>query len=777
MENFKNIENVVVSKKCCGCNACLNICPQNAISVKENEQGFLYPCIDKEKCTHCGLCEKICPVVNPDFSNTKHPECFAAMAEDELRKKSSSGAIFPVLAKYVIENGGYVCGAAYTEDFSVEHVIINNEKDLARLKGSKYIQSNIKDCFSKIKDILKTGKQVLFTGSPCQVAGLKNFLQKDYENLFCVDLLCHGVPSVKIFQKYLKEMFPDEKIEEYTFRDKSQGWHTYYSKIKSDINQHFVHMTDNSYVKGFLYNLFLRESCYKCPFATIPRQGDITIGDFWGIENYDITLDDDKGTSVVLINNRKGQDFFKKIKNELKTCKNMPLKYAVKHNLNLRKPSKASPQHKQFLRCFNKYTFKKNIDACLYDKADVGIINLFYSDNYGAILTAYALQESIEQLGYSAKIINNNPSKKKSLNFGERFINKYLNLTKRILSEKDLFDLNFKIHTFITGSDQVFRKCILPNYNYYLLDFVSSLNKKIAFSASFGIGPSEISKEMNSNDIQEYTDSLKSFDFVSVREDSGVEICKKYFATDAQWVIDPVFMLDPLKYENIINNYDNKSVTDKYDDTIVSYILDSNEEFENFLNSLSVTLNKKVMRLSAKNDNDIEEWLAAFKNASYIVTDSFHGCCFAIIFNKPFICKRNNQRGNARFDAIINKFNISQSFISDVANVSTAENPFTVIDYTEINRIMKEERIKNTQLLKQLIEAPKVFDVQKLAFSQVINQKKLYSYIHFSKNKNKILLKYYFYSVLYNLCFSRYKMKIRQKRANLKKILKQYNLI
>lgn len=774
IKSMNKISHIVESKECCGCSACKNICPAGAISMQENEEGFLYPNIDETKCSHCGLCSKICPVINSDFSNNKNPDCFAVMADDDLRKESSSGAVFPVLAEYIISEGGYVCGAAYADDFSVEHLIVDTGDDLGKLKGSKYVQSNIKDCYSKIKEVLNTGKKVLFSGCPCQVAGLKSFLQKDYENLLCVDLICHGVPSAKVFKKYLSETFPDEKVEKFDFRDKTYGWKEYYLGVKTNIKKHLLYPASNLFMRGFLNNLFLRESCYVCQFQKLPRQGDLTIGDFWGIYDFDRNLDDDKGTSLLLVNNDKGKRYFEKLKNNFIMRSHVPLKHAIKYNSNIVKPSKKHTQRQRFFYNIDKYTLENNMENCLNDRADVGIMNLFYSKNYGAVLTAYAMQEVIEQLGFSAKIVNYTPSKKESSYFNTRFRNKYLNLTKRLITDKDLFGLNFNIHCFITGSDQVFRSSILSDYNKYLLDFVSPENKKIAFSASFGIGTPEIQKEMSAQDMQAYTNSLKSFDFVSTREDSGVEICKKYFNTEAHWVIDPVFLLDSIKYDELINNC--KNIDDKYKNSIVTYILDNNEKVEKLLNQMSKKLDKKIQQLSAENDTDVEEWLYAFKNASYIITDSFHGCCFALIFNKPFLCIKNKQRGNARFDSLANKFKLKNVFVSDIESLIESNDLFPDMDYKEINGIIEEEKIKNKKILKELLVSPKVFDVEKLTYSQAINKSRLLSYINILKDKNKILYKYYFYTLIYNFSKGSYKTKIKQKRADLKQIIRKYSL-
>ena len=245
-------------------------------------------------------------------NNLKAPKCYAAMASDEIRlNKSSSGGIFTLIANEVLKNNGIVVGASFDEGETVNHIIVDNYKDLEKLKGSKYVQSNINDIYKKIKQYLDKNIKVLFTGTPCQIAGLKSYLSKEYENLMTIDIVCHGVPSPMVFRKYLKEKFGNStQIVDINFRDKINGWSSSDLIITFQAHDFTVSEKDkeNEYITAFLKNYILRKSCFNCPFQKLPRQGDITIGDFWKIQKYDENLDDKKGTSVVLVNNKKGQE-------------------------------------------------------------------------------------------------------------------------------------------------------------------------------------------------------------------------------------------------------------------------------------------------------------------------------------------------------------------------------------------------------------------------------------------------------------------------------------
>lgn len=303
--------------KCSGCHSCMNICPKNCIEMKVDQEGFWYPAVDKEKCIECGLCEKRCPILN-DMNIENTPQAYACYNKDEeIRKESSSGGIFTLLASYIIDNGGIVYGAAFNQNFEVEHIEVTNKQDLSKLRGSKYVQSKLGNTYSKIKEQLNQNKLVYFSGTPCQIDGLLCFLNKKYDNLICQDIVCHGVPSPKIWKHYLKK-FNLEKNAKISFRDKSTGWDTYSFSIKQDSNFFKELSSQNEYMKVFLKDLCLRPSCYDCHSKSLHRNSDITLADFWGIREVCPEMYDNKGTSLVFINSDKGKKLFDKILKDIK---------------------------------------------------------------------------------------------------------------------------------------------------------------------------------------------------------------------------------------------------------------------------------------------------------------------------------------------------------------------------------------------------------------------------------------------------------------------------
>ena len=317
---------IIRKDQCCGCSACLHICPKHSISFKEDKEGFLYPQVDTSTCIDCGLCEKVCPVLNQDEERMPLQVYAAKHTDDEIRMKSSSGGIFTLLAEQIIDKGGVVFGARFNENWEVIHDYTETKEGLGPFRGSKYVQSNIGNSYKQVEKFLKTGRYVMFTGAPCQIAGLKKYLRKDYENLLTVDFVCHGVPSPMVWRKYLEEeiarqgdagknsVLTSSKVSPVVtgvnFRDKSTGWKKFsfvlnFSKA-SDEGEHNTVLSsifsENEYMRVFLSNLNLRPSCYKCAVKCGRSGSDITIGDFWGIDNIDPNFSSDKGISLVLLN-------------------------------------------------------------------------------------------------------------------------------------------------------------------------------------------------------------------------------------------------------------------------------------------------------------------------------------------------------------------------------------------------------------------------------------------------------------------------------------------
>lgn len=317
---------ITYKQKCCGCNACGDICPKDAITFKTDIEGFWYPEVNKDLCTDCGLCEKVCPIINiKDIKKNDYPKpahTIAAINKNmRIRWNSTSGGAYTALAETMLEQGGYVSGAIYNDGFTgVHNYVSNNPDDLEKLRSSKYLQSNAEGLYTDIRDLLRKGEKVLACGTPCQMSALRGFLRKDYENLIIVDFICRGVNSPKVYRAYLDSLEKKygSKVVYVKAKNKELGWRNLTRKVTFENGESYygVSMVDD-FRRGYHTNVFCRPSCYDCQFKEFPRIADITIADYWGIEKVDKNLDMNIGTSMVLLNSNKGILFFEKAKEKL----------------------------------------------------------------------------------------------------------------------------------------------------------------------------------------------------------------------------------------------------------------------------------------------------------------------------------------------------------------------------------------------------------------------------------------------------------------------------
>lgn len=305
---------------CCGCTACYSICPKNAIEMVRDKEGFLYPRVNKEKCINCGMCKRVCPILNKAELNNFKPRAYLFQNKNEkIREDSTSGGFFSSIGEYVIENNGIVYGAAFDKNFAVNHEGATKLDELKIFRKSKYVQSNQNDCFKEVKQNLEKGKLVCYSGTPCQVGGLKSYLRKEYENLILIDIMCHSVPSPLVFEKYknyiLKKMNAN-KILSVNFRDKIKYGYKYpMMTVETDNGIYSEGIDTDPYLRAFFSDVSVRPSCYNCQFKTMKRVSDITIWDCFNINEIDKSFDDDKGTTRLLIQSEKGEQLLKKLKN------------------------------------------------------------------------------------------------------------------------------------------------------------------------------------------------------------------------------------------------------------------------------------------------------------------------------------------------------------------------------------------------------------------------------------------------------------------------------
>ena len=353
-------------QNCSSCAACANVCARSAISMQFDAEGFYRPVIDAEKCIECGACERACPwnkpIENPNVANVS-PKTVAAYAMDEsVRLQSSSGGIFTVLAERVLDDGGVVVGVAQTAPTRFGHIVVESKADLAKLRGSKYVQADVGLVYREVRSLLKAGRKVLFSGTPCQVAGLYAVLGNAVSaDLFTVDIVCHGTPSVKVFEKYVRELEKEKSalVASSRFRDKRMGWRLFsmtssLNTISGDCFQFSKTLREDKFMRVFLQNICLNSSCADCRYGKLPRVADITLGDYWNIAKVHSQMDDNKGTSVVLLNTEHGKALFDSVADKVAQC-DSKVEYAIAGNPCIVRSSNPHPKRAEFFANLDKY--------------------------------------------------------------------------------------------------------------------------------------------------------------------------------------------------------------------------------------------------------------------------------------------------------------------------------------------------------------------------------------------------------------------------------------
>lgn len=356
------IENKI---QCCGCQACVNICPKKCIKMKLDKEGFEYPVVDEEKCIHCGLCEKVCHMHGDEIYEMNEPvkqlEFYAAYNKDiETMKKSSSGGIFWLLVQKIIEKKGIVYGAIQDSLYEVKHIRADNLEKAQKMRKSKYLQSHINDTYQMVKEDLRKGKYVLFSGTPCQIAGLYSFLGENQKKLYTCDVVCHGVPSIKVFKQYIEctEKKKKVKVKDICFRDKIHGWGPNYVSLKLENGKKISNVSiENTFQLGFLQNIYLRPSCYSCRYARLPRIGDISLADFWGYNGPLQKNNKNRGLSAIIISTQKGKELFEMIKSNIEYHE-VEKEFLTSKSRHVYIHPEVNSQREEFFKDFNNMDFE-----------------------------------------------------------------------------------------------------------------------------------------------------------------------------------------------------------------------------------------------------------------------------------------------------------------------------------------------------------------------------------------------------------------------------------
>ena len=703
---------------CTGCGACLNKCPVNAIKMEYDSEGFLFPKID-ETCIHCGQCLASCPAEHP-LPLHETPKSYAVWAQDDIRLKSSSGGMFTLLSDYVLEKGGAVCGAVYAPDFqTVYHAWAESKEELAPLRGSKYVQSDTGLAYRQAKEYLDAGRLVLYTGCPCQIAGLYRYLGKDYDNLYTADLVCHGSNSVSAYQSFLKEFSQGQEIEKVDFRDKKYfTWSTPTVVYLKNGNVKKAAWNEGTWYKGFLEGVINRLNCYQCPYARAERVADVTMADCWQIYRLNLAYDDRKGTSLVLVNSEKGKQLFRNIQDRMKLCEEVPLDFVRQYNGQLNKPTPKHPSRQFFFSHLKELGYH---NALWYGRGlrfDVGLVGWWFASNYGSSLTYYALGQILQDMGKQVLFIpipkrDGEPWEKETQQTID-FLSRYF----RVGNERDIDrmdEFNGFCDSFMLGSDQMWTVGSTKQVGYtFFLDFVEKGKKKIAFSTSFGHGNFNADPEMRAT----ASDYLKRFDAVSVREKSGVEICRDVLGIQAEQVMDPVFLCGTEQYDQMLSDI-SETLPKRY---LLCYILDPDETKEKAAREIAEHEGLEILTILGMKEYGwaIHNWstgtilpkvttpqfLYYIKHCDFLLTDSHHGACFGIIYQKQYVAMANPNRGKTRFATVAEVLHLESRVVDEPGEILNNESIYEKIDYNRVAQYMKPEVERAKQWLLNALECP-----------------------------------------------------------------------
>lgn len=645
-----------IKKECMGCTACANVCPVTAIQMLPDEDGFIKPAVDEEKCIHCEKCENHCPQLNYISDNEKEPPCYAVKMSDDVLEKSSSGGAFTALANYVFDRNGYVCGAAYDEDFrGVSQIMISDREELYKLRGSKYVYCKPGDIYRQVLEKLEEGAYVLFSGSPCQVAALKAYLPKDFERLITVDLLCGGYPPEKLFRQYVDDVAQGREIKNISFRPKRYGWD--YSGILFEFvngEEYIIHSVRDPYLRAFSRFMITNPACDDCKFAPAARVGDFTIGDFWNYNRYDYSVDLKKGISCLLTNNRKSMEIFDEIKDSFAFVNKVPVSFLRRFNRvhEKRKPFLAQKRFFSLIR--EGWEFGKAVDYALNWKFDVAVTGCWTVPNYGGELTYYALYKIIKDMGYSVIMVERRtdiPGYDVPVPTAfEKNPYPFYDVSRIHKNFVDQAELNARVNTFVLGSDQVWNYNLMEEESIksWSLDYVGNYRRKISYSTSFGTNPPSATPKQ----LETLSGLVRKFNAVSVREKSGVGICEQ-MGVAADWVLDPVLLVDKDHFQKLMD-VSRCQVPKNY---VCSYFIFPNQKYdiEKICNALEMghiftigfgmekrkegkgKFDKKNCPYPYMDNLSLEGWLKYLTNSSFIITDSFHATCLAIKYHIPFV--------------------------------------------------------------------------------------------------------------------------------------------
>ena len=634
--------------------------------------------------------------------------CYAAMAADAIRAESSSGGAFPILAKRILSVGGAVCGAAFDERFVCRYEVVEDEASLSRLKGSKYVKAAITaDFLARVRGILESGRNVLFTGTPCQVAAVKRIFAAFADSLFTVDLICAGCPGQGLFDCYLDDNWGRGNVLRYEFRCKRRGWrhHHYLLRILlKDGREILREKGEDEYMTAMSSGLGLQDGCLNCTFCTMDRPGDLTIGDFWQVPK---EMDDGKGTSAILVNTEKGRRLFESVRPAFARVAEYPPSMIAERQSRLRTPPTPAVGRKMFWEGIDSGMSVKDAVAKALSCIDrnVAVLNFHWETvNFGAVLTAYALNRALRDMGFEVRNIDFRTdlprvaAKPPNAKF-EAFRRRYIPATQRISDAAGLRRLNALYGSFVVGSDQVWNPDLTRWYgDAYFLSFADPGKRLVAAAASFGIDPSA------AYGMRRLRALLGVFDGLGIREESASRQAASA-GLDVKTVADPVFLLTKEDWGSLAATSSSPGGAD-----VVWYAVNpyGKRGLGVYFAAHSGALEGRLAHLDAS--MGVEDWLAVVSKASLVLTDSFHGVCFAVIFGRPFAVLVSKGPKSGRMRDFLSALGLSGRIFEDPSEMPPVAELERPIDFSDAHARIVGMRRELAQFLKLSLECPVTVD-------------------------------------------------------------------
>lgn len=691
---------------CTGCSACQNICPCNAIEMEADVIGGYKPSVIKNLCSDCGRCIDACPIVNEDRNLYCPIEGYAVVATDSVRRESSSGGFFSVAAEEILRIGGAVYGVGWDDKLTAIHMRIIRKDNINKLRYSKYVQSDTSNVFRTVKKDLDEKKPVLFSGTPCQVAGLRKYMEREKvntENLYLVDLICGDAPSAALWEMFLNERYKNNnRPYDYRFRDKIHGWKVI-SNCLETMEEDYEDVVEDYYLKGFLENMMFPPTCENCKYRKA-KPGDITIGDFWKVQKYKPSIDGKKGVSTVLVNTEKGKYFLEKLKNYFSVFEPVEIEKLMdgggfRNNVN------------RGIECFRHqiragHTLKSAYEAGRDLRYDIGLVGEWCNHNYGSHLTYYALKKTLEKMGLSVLLIGPPVTwwkYSKNIFGDERFrsLPGIENAAYLSLDEYDYEYLNSRCNMFCVGADTTFNEFqFFDKKKYAGLAWTDSKKGRIIYGGSFGTYDFNATKEK----IEYLKYCFHRFDRISYREKAGVRLAKEVFNVESDYVLDPVFLLSDEEWRQ--HEICPKGIGDKRFGIVFFYEDNGHDaDTEEFLKKLREKYSCDfyyVTRADSDRKNaianvKIEELLWLIDHAEVILTNSFHVTALSIIFNKLFYAINRIMQIPVRIPDILSTCGLKDRMITDYRYDEIDVDNSHLIDYERVNCILNQciENSKN----------------------------------------------------------------------------------